>query len=81
MLILRSIGLLDIEISRKGIIFTDGRTDGRHDRRTDSIFEVLLFWHKEWIFLLETRCTRGDARSFFCTYKTYLYAQNEISYE
>ena len=24
----------------------------------------------------ETRCTRGDARSFFCTYKTYLYAQN-----
>ena len=22
------------------------------------------------------RCTRGDARSFFCTYKTYLYAQN-----
>ena len=28
-----------------------------------------------------TRCTRGDARIFFCTYKTYLYAQNEISYE
>ena len=28
-----------------------------------------------------TRCTRGDARSFFCTYKMYLYAQNEISYE
>ena len=28
-----------------------------------------------------TRCTRGDVRSFFCTYKTYLYAQNEISYE
>ena len=25
---------------------------------------------------LTTRCTRGDARSFFCTYKTYLYAQN-----
>ena len=25
---------------------------------------------------LLTRCTRGDARSFFCTYKTYLYAQN-----
>ena len=25
---------------------------------------------------LQTRCTRGDARSFFCTYKTYLYAQN-----
>ena len=24
----------------------------------------------------KTRCTRGDARSFFCTYKTYLYAQN-----
>ena len=23
-----------------------------------------------------TRCTRGDARSFVCTYKTYLYAQN-----
>ena len=29
-----------------------------------------------------TRYTRGDARIFFCyTYKTYLYAQNEISYE
>ena len=26
--------------------------------------------------LLKTRCTRGDARSFFCTYKMYLYAQN-----
>ena len=23
-----------------------------------------------------TRFTRGDARSFFCTYKMYLYAQN-----
>ena len=23
-----------------------------------------------------TRCTRGDARIFFCTYKTYLYAHN-----
>ena len=23
---------------------------------------------------LITRCTRGDASSFFCTYKTYLYA-------
>ena len=23
-----------------------------------------------------TRCTRGEARSFFCIYKTYLYAQN-----
>ena len=23
-----------------------------------------------------TRCTRGDTRFFFCTYKTYLYAQN-----
>ena len=28
-----------------------------------------------------TRCTRGDARSFFCTHKTYLYAHNEISYK
>ena len=29
-----------------------------------------------------TRCTRDDARRFFfCTHKTYLYAQNEISYE
>ena len=28
-----------------------------------------------------TSLTRGDARSFFCTYKMYLYAQNEISYE
>ena len=32
-------------------------------------------------YLSITRCTRGDARSFFCTHKTYLYAQNEISYE
>ena len=36
--------------------------------------------------LLQTRCMRGDAREamrvvFFCTHKTYLYAQNEISYE
>ena len=23
---------------------------------------------------VSTRCTRGDASSFFCTYKTYLYA-------
>ena len=30
---------------------------------------------------LETRCTLGNARIFFCTHKTYLYAQNEISYE
>ena len=28
------------------------------------------------MLVLVTRCTRGDARSFFCTYKTYLYAQN-----
>ena len=34
--ILRSIGLLDIEIPRKEIISTDDRrTDGRTDRRTD----------------------------------------------
>ena len=33
MLILTSIGLLDIEISRKEIISTDGRTDGWTDRR------------------------------------------------
>ena len=35
MLILRSIGLLDIEISRKEIISTDGRTDRRTARLTD----------------------------------------------
>ena len=35
MLILRSIGLLDIEIPRKEIISTDGRTDGQTDRRTE----------------------------------------------
>ena len=34
--ILRSIGLLDIEIQQKKIIFTDDRrTDGRTDKRTD----------------------------------------------
>ena len=27
-------------------------------------------------FSNKTRCTLGDARIFFCTYKTYLYAQN-----
>ena len=36
---------------------------------------------EEHTYIRKTRCTRGDARSFFCTYKTYLYAQNEISYE
>ena len=35
MLILRSIGLLDIELPRKEIISTDGRTDRRTARRTD----------------------------------------------
>ena len=35
---------------------------------------ITLFHH-------QTRCTQGDARIFFCTYKTYLYAQHEISYE
>ena len=29
-----------------------------------------------YTLIYTTRCTRGDARSFFCTYKTYLYAQN-----
>ena len=32
--------------------------------------------HKEnSLDIVKTRCTRGDARSFFCTYKTYLYAK------
>ena len=35
MLILRSIGLLDIEIPRKEIISTNGRTVGTTDGRTD----------------------------------------------
>ena len=35
MLILRSIGLLDIEIPRKEIISTDGQTDGQTDGWTD----------------------------------------------
>ena len=34
--------------------------------------KVIIFFAK----IVITRCTRGDARSFFCTYKTYLYAQN-----
>ena len=39
--ILRSIGLLDIEIPRKEIISTDGRTDGQTSRTTTigSLFE------------------------------------------
>ena len=43
-------------------------------RRGNNSFEPQ--WHT-----ILTRCTRGDERSFFCTYITYLYAQNEISYE
>ena len=41
MLILRSIGLLDIEIPRKEIISTDGQTDGQTSRTTTigSFFE------------------------------------------
>ena len=41
--------------------------------------EISVLYAK--ITVTKTRCTRGDARSFFCTYKTYLYAQNKISYE
>ena len=37
--------------------------------------------HFKIVSIIKTRCTRGDARSFFCTHKTYLYAQNKISYE
>ena len=38
MLILRSIDLLDIEIPRKEIISTDGRTDRRHARQQWVVF-------------------------------------------
>ena len=38
MLILRSIGLLDIEIPRKEIISTDGRTDVAHDNNRPVVF-------------------------------------------
>ena len=37
---------------------------------------MMLHGIKEETIKYITRCTRGDARSFFCTYKTYLYAQN-----
>ena len=36
---------------------------------------LVIYLNKKWEYKL-TRCTRGDARSFFCTYKMYLYAQN-----
>ena len=39
LLILRSIGLLDVEIPRKEIISTDGQTDGRTDGRTDVAYD------------------------------------------
>ena len=55
----------------------------------DNIFSTVLDDHKSGVIVntisdhqmiytysIETRCTRGDARSFFCTYKTYLYTQN-----
>ena len=54
MLILRSIGLLDIEIPRKEIISTDGRTDRRTARQTDGRTDrrrarqqQVVFWKKE----------------------------------
>ena len=40
------------------------------------IFFLVNIFLKRLTVIRETRCTRGDARSFFCTYKTYLYAQN-----
>ena len=45
---------------------------------SDTFLNILIksYWSQS-----VTRCPRGDVRSFFCTYKTYLYAQNEISYE
>ena len=39
--------------------------------------EFLTYFNPLSCYLVyKTRCTRSDARSFFCTYKTYLYAQN-----
>ena len=46
MLILRSIGLLDIEIPQKEIISTDRRTDGRTDGQTSRTTTIGSFFEK-----------------------------------
>ena len=67
--ILRSIDSIDLLEPRSKVISTD---DGH-------VRNVSRNLHSDAIY--NTRCTRGDARSFFCTHKTYLYAQNKIHYE
>ena len=46
-----------------------------------AISELFISNSAVYEYNTRTRCTRGDARSFFCTHKTYLYAQNKILYE
>ena len=60
--ILRSIDSVDLLEPRSKVISTDDGHVGNvsQNLKSDSI--------------CNTRCTRGDASSFFCTYKTYLYA-------
>ena len=57
----------------------------RTDNKLSNLYYLIMSMEKCYnnhtvfalcLFPLSTRCTRGDARSFFCTYKTYLYAQN-----
>ena len=38
------------------------------------VIYFVLKMFKNIDFYIKTRCTRGDESSFFCTYKTYLYA-------
>ena len=60
--IVRSIDSVDLLEPRSKVISTDDGHVGNvsQNLKSDSIYN--------------TRCTRGDASSFFCTYKTYLYA-------
>ena len=50
------------------------------DKNTE-ILHVNINKYTQILRSRRTRCTRGDVRIYFCTYKTYFYAQNEISYE
>ena len=45
-------------------------------RRKQTMFIIRLYINSTYRLTYKTRCMRGDARCFFCTYKMYLYAQN-----
>ena len=51
-----------------------------HSQDTDELI-MCMFQCLQRDNKFETRCTRGDVRSFFLYSQTYLNAQNEISFE